>query len=398
MMETVLNVGLNDESVARARGAGGRRAVRLGLLPPAAPDVRRAPSSASTAELFEEALDELKKDAGAEQRRRPRPRSDLQRAGRDVQGRSSRASAASRLPAGPARAARPGDRAPSSTPGTPSAPCSTAARSASPDDLGTAVNVCSMVFGNLGDDSGHRRRVHPRPGLRRPGRLRRLPAERAGRGRRRRHPQHRSARGPREDRQEVVRRAAGRSWRRSRSTTSTCATSSSPSSAASSGCSRPGSASGPPGRRSASPCQLADQGLIDLDEALRRVTGAQLAQLMFPQFDEKAEHGPARQGHERLARRRRRQGRLRLAHGRRVGRGGRAGDPGPPRDHARRPARHGRRDRRAHLARRQDVARRRRRPRHGPHLRLRRRLARRRRRGSGRFTTRDGDTSSTRAT
>ena len=36
----------------------------------------------------------------------------------------------------------------------------------------------------------HRRRLHPRPGLGRAGRLRRLPAERAGRGRRRRHPQH----------------------------------------------------------------------------------------------------------------------------------------------------------------------------------------------------------------
>ncbi len=31
--------------------------------------------------------------------------------------------------------------------------------------------------------------------------------------------------------------------------------------------------------------QLVDEGLIDEDEALRRVTGAQLAQLMFPQFD-----------------------------------------------------------------------------------------------------------------
>jgi pyruvate,orthophosphate dikinase len=31
--------------------------------------------------------------------------------------------------------------------------------------------------------------------------------------------------------------------------------------------------------------QLADQGLIDMDEALRRVRGGQLAQLMFPQFD-----------------------------------------------------------------------------------------------------------------
>ncbi|WP_283134864.1 pyruvate, phosphate dikinase [Rhizohabitans arisaemae] len=34
--------------------------------------------------------------------------------------------------------------------------------------------------------------------------------------------------------------------------------------------------------------QLADQGLIDLDEAVMRVTGGQLAQLMFPRFDDSA--------------------------------------------------------------------------------------------------------------
>ncbi|HET9896378.1 MAG TPA: pyruvate, phosphate dikinase [Streptosporangiaceae bacterium] len=34
--------------------------------------------------------------------------------------------------------------------------------------------------------------------------------------------------------------------------------------------------------------QLVDQGLIDIDEALRRVNGAQLAQLMFPRFDASA--------------------------------------------------------------------------------------------------------------
>jgi pyruvate,orthophosphate dikinase len=34
--------------------------------------------------------------------------------------------------------------------------------------------------------------------------------------------------------------------------------------------------------------QLVDQGLIDMDEAVSRVNGAQLAQLMFPRFDEKA--------------------------------------------------------------------------------------------------------------
>jgi pyruvate,orthophosphate dikinase len=35
--------------------------------------------------------------------------------------------------------------------------------------------------------------------------------------------------------------------------------------------------------------QLVDQGLIDMNEAVQRVTGAQLAQLMFPRFDEKAD-------------------------------------------------------------------------------------------------------------
>ena len=32
--------------------------------------------------------------------------------------------------------------------------------------------------------------------------------------------------------------------------------------------------------------QLIDEGLIDEQEALQRVTGAQLAQLMFPHFDD----------------------------------------------------------------------------------------------------------------
>jgi pyruvate,orthophosphate dikinase len=35
--------------------------------------------------------------------------------------------------------------------------------------------------------------------------------------------------------------------------------------------------------------RMAEEGLIDYDEALDRVTGAQLAQLMFPRFDEKAD-------------------------------------------------------------------------------------------------------------
>jgi pyruvate,orthophosphate dikinase len=57
-----------------------------------------------------------------------------------------------------------------------------------PDDWGTAVNVQSMVFGNMGDDSGHRRGLHPGPGHGRKLFLRRIPYQRPGRGRGGGHP------------------------------------------------------------------------------------------------------------------------------------------------------------------------------------------------------------------
>ena len=57
-----------------------------------------------------------------------------------------------------------------------------------PESWGTAVNVQAMVFGNMGDDVGNRRRLHPQSLDRREEALRRIPHQRAGRGRRRRHP------------------------------------------------------------------------------------------------------------------------------------------------------------------------------------------------------------------
>ncbi|MGI8880722.1 MAG: pyruvate, phosphate dikinase [Jatrophihabitans sp.] len=42
--------------------------------------------------------------------------------------------------------------------------------------------------------------------------------------------------------------------------------------------------------------QLVDQGLIDMDEALQRVTGAQLSHLMFPRFDDTQAHKKIAQG------------------------------------------------------------------------------------------------------
>ena len=125
---------------------------------------------------------------------------------------------------------------------------------------------------------------------------------------------------------------------------------------------------------------MADEGLIDMDEALRRVNGEQLAQLMFPRFDSSAPRELLATG-------------MNASPGAAVGkivfdtptavewaeRGGER-DPGPPGDQPRRPARDDGRPRRAHQPGRQDLARRRRGPRHGPHLRLRRGGAARRRR------------------
>jgi len=57
-----------------------------------------------------------------------------------------------------------------------------------PDDLGTAVNVQAMVFGNLGENLRHRRRLHaqPPPPAKRPS-YGEFPGERAGRRRGGRH-------------------------------------------------------------------------------------------------------------------------------------------------------------------------------------------------------------------
>ena len=69
-----------------------------------------------------------------------------------------------------------------------------------PADLGTAVNIVAMVFGNLGADSGTGVAFTRDPGSGAAGRVRRLPAERAGRGRGRGDPEHRAAAGPGEHR------------------------------------------------------------------------------------------------------------------------------------------------------------------------------------------------------
>ena len=63
-----------------------------------------------------------------------------------------------------------------------------------PDDLGTAVNVQTMVFGNKGDDSGTGVAFTRNPSTGENLAVRRLPHQRAGRGRGGRDPDHRAAR------------------------------------------------------------------------------------------------------------------------------------------------------------------------------------------------------------
>ena len=121
--------------------------------------------------------------------------------------------------------------------------------------------------------------------------------------------------------------------------------------------------------------QLVQQGMIDLDEALTRVTGAELTRLMFPRFDTSGDVTADHHRDQRLAGRGGRPGGLRLGHRGRLGRRGGAGHPRPPRDQPRGPARHDRRRGRADRARRQDQPRGGGRPRHGQDLRLRGRVA-----------------------
>ena len=122
--------------------------------------------------------------------------------------------------------------------------------------------------------------------------------------------------------------------------------------------------------------QLVDQGLIDEDEAVRRVSGEELARLMFPRFDTSGKVTKIATG-------------VSASPGAAVGKvvfdsaravelaaSGREGDPGPPRDQPGRPARHDRRPGHPDQPRRQDQPRGRGRPRHGQDLRLRRRTTR----------------------
>ena len=72
MMDTILNLGLNDEAAEGLAERDGQRALRLGLLPPLPADVRRRRRGRRRATLFEDALTRKKRRARRAARHRPR--------------------------------------------------------------------------------------------------------------------------------------------------------------------------------------------------------------------------------------------------------------------------------------------------------------------------------------
>ena len=280
MMETVLNVGLNDDSVEgltkvsdNPRFAWDSYRRLLAMFGSTVLHVDRS--------VFDDALDQLKADRGAG--------TDLDLGADDFRQLVSTYkeivsdSTGEPFPQDPRRQLELAVRAVFASWNTERAQVYRR-RERIPDDLGTAVNVCSMVFGNLGDDSGtgvcftrdpasgHRgvygdylpnaQGEDVVAGIRNT-----LPLTALGETDPTSYEQLLSIMSTLEshyrdlcDIEFTVER--GTLWMLQTRV----------------------------GKRTAAAAfrvavQLVDEGVIDLDEALRRVTGAQLAQLMFPQFD-----------------------------------------------------------------------------------------------------------------
>ena len=186
MMETVLNIGLNDASVkGLAEESGNERFAwdsYRRLLQMFGKTVLEMPG-----EVFSDALDKAKTGEGRHQTTLIWTSTTSKGSSRCSNRRSaSTPGSSSRSTRGSSWTSRSGR---SSTPGTPTGPGCTGGGT-DPQDLGTAVNVCTMVFGNLGDTSGTGVAFTRDPAIGPGRRLRRLPVQRSGRGRGRRHPEH----------------------------------------------------------------------------------------------------------------------------------------------------------------------------------------------------------------
>ncbi len=155
MMDTVLNLGLNDKSVLGFIEQTGnertgwdcyRRFIDM------FGDVVMGPTTGLEHHDFEVEMTRAEEEVRREGRHRPDRRA-AQGAVRHLQeGLPEEGEEA--LPAGSAGAARSRPSTRCSAPGTASAPIKYRQINKITGLLGTAVNVCTMVFGNMGDESG----------------------------------------------------------------------------------------------------------------------------------------------------------------------------------------------------------------------------------------------------
>ena len=163
MMETVLNVGLNDASVLGLATVSGDERFAWDSYRRLVADVRQD-RARHRRRAVRRGAGRREVGQGRDERRRAR-RGRPRGARGDVQGRR-RAS----TPGGTSRRTRASSstspmRAVFDSWNTDRARLYRR-RERIPHDLGTAVNVCTMVFGNLGADLGHRGLLHARPGHR----------------------------------------------------------------------------------------------------------------------------------------------------------------------------------------------------------------------------------------
>ena len=156
------------------------------------------------------------------------------------------------------------------------------------DMLGTAVNVQAMVFGNLGDTSGTGVGFTRNPANGDEGVLRRVSAECARRGRCFGRSYAGSDSRTRKDHARRSTTSCATSPRAWKSITKTCRISSSPSRMASSTCCKPATASARGCAAVRVALQMVDEGLITKEEAIFRVEPNQLYDFLVPRLDEKS--------------------------------------------------------------------------------------------------------------
>ncbi len=243
MMNTILNLGLNDETTEGLVAEDRQPALRLRLLPPLHPDVRRSRPGHRDGAL-RRGLRRAQDEGQGEARHRPHRRRPEGRSSPTTRS-WSRRKPRSRFRRTRASSSSMSRDAVFRSWWNPKAAYYRKMEKI-PDDIGTAVQRPGDGVRQHGRHLLHRRRLHPRPRHRREGVLRRIPRERAGRRRCRRHP-HPAARSAscRNWNAGCLQPAASKSPPAWKSITRTCRTSSSPFRTARCTCSRPATASAP---------------------------------------------------------------------------------------------------------------------------------------------------------